>query len=185
MRRRVSFFVHICLHLFLFLKKGWGTYLGSVALAEAKSRKIEDKTFGLKNKNKSKKVQQYIKNVETTVRSAGQPRRGARDAYGNPIVEKSRAQLRKEKQAAQAEMSKLFAPVVPKKRIGAGAKGTSAFIRKMKRSQSTNPKVVLSFVLGEPGSSICQFFLAGTCKKGKKCKFVHDGTKIRKVQPPT
>lgn len=32
---------------------------------------IEDKTFGLKNKNKSKAVQKYIKGVENTVRNQG------------------------------------------------------------------------------------------------------------------
>ena len=32
---------------------------------------IEDKTFGLKNKNKSKAVQKYIKGVENTVKNQG------------------------------------------------------------------------------------------------------------------
>ena len=32
---------------------------------------VEDKTFGLKNKNKSKKVQNYVKNVEQQAANAG------------------------------------------------------------------------------------------------------------------
>ena len=32
---------------------------------------IEDKTFGLKNKNKSKAVQKFIKGVETKVKTGG------------------------------------------------------------------------------------------------------------------
>jgi hypothetical protein len=38
------------------------------AVKEKQSRAIEDSTFGLKNKNKSKKVQQFIERVEKTVK---------------------------------------------------------------------------------------------------------------------
>lgn len=53
---------------------------------KAKAKIIEDKTFGLKNKNKSAKVGQYIKQVESQVKAMGtsnkqakvmQARRGA------------------------------------------------------------------------------------------------------------
>lgn len=37
------------------------------AESKAKAKIIEDKTFGLKNKNKSAKVNQYIKSVESQV----------------------------------------------------------------------------------------------------------------------
>lgn len=36
-----------------------------------KAKVVEDRTFGLKNKNKSKKVQQFIKTVEKTVTQSG------------------------------------------------------------------------------------------------------------------
>jgi hypothetical protein len=39
-------------------------------LQKEKAKILEDKTFGLKNKNKSSKVQKFIKSVETTVDSA-------------------------------------------------------------------------------------------------------------------
>jgi len=38
---------------------------------KAKDKLIEDKTFGLKNKNKSKQVQKYISGVETQVKAGG------------------------------------------------------------------------------------------------------------------
>jgi hypothetical protein len=39
------------------------------AVREKKDRAIEDATFGLKNKNKSKKVQQFINRVEKSVKN--------------------------------------------------------------------------------------------------------------------
>lgn len=39
------------------------------AVREKKERAIEDATFGLKNKNKSKKVQQFINRVEKSVKN--------------------------------------------------------------------------------------------------------------------
>lgn len=42
------------------------------AVDKQKQKVIEDKTFGLKNKNKSAKVQKYVQNVTKTVSEAGQ-----------------------------------------------------------------------------------------------------------------
>jgi hypothetical protein len=39
-----------------------------------KSQLIEDKTFGLKNKNKSKKVQQQVASIEKNVLNSGDPK---------------------------------------------------------------------------------------------------------------
>jgi hypothetical protein len=39
------------------------------AVREKKEKTIEDATFGLKNKNKSKKVQQFISRVEKSVKN--------------------------------------------------------------------------------------------------------------------
>ena len=38
-----------------------------------KQKIIEDKTFGLKNKNKSKAVQQYVKNLQQSVQPKRNP----------------------------------------------------------------------------------------------------------------
>ena len=44
---------------------------GKKAEKKKQERVIDDKTFGLKNKNKSKTVQNYIKGVEHTIKNAG------------------------------------------------------------------------------------------------------------------
>ena len=41
-------------------------------LQKEKNKVIEDKTFGLKNKNKSKTVQNYVKQVSNQVNYGGQ-----------------------------------------------------------------------------------------------------------------
>jgi hypothetical protein len=44
------------------------------ALLKKKTQVIEDRTFGLKNKNKSKKVQQQIQSIEKSVLNSGDPK---------------------------------------------------------------------------------------------------------------
>jgi hypothetical protein len=56
---------------------------------------IEDKTFGLKNKNKSKAVQKYIKGVESTVKA----KRGGLDDKGNEFQERAEKKKKKEEEA--------------------------------------------------------------------------------------
>ena len=43
------------------------------AVREKQKTQIEDQTFGLKNKNKSKKVQQFIQRTEKSVKTANGP----------------------------------------------------------------------------------------------------------------
>lgn len=43
-------------------------------IQKQKQKVIEDKTFGLKNKNKSKKVQDHIKSIEKNVLNSGDPK---------------------------------------------------------------------------------------------------------------
>lgn len=40
-------------------------------IEKEKARIVEDKTFGLKNKNKSKKVEKFIKSVQSQVANKG------------------------------------------------------------------------------------------------------------------
>lgn len=56
---------------------------------------IEDKTFGLKNKNKSKAVQKYIKGVESTVKNV----RGGADDKGREFQERVEKKKKKEEEA--------------------------------------------------------------------------------------
>lgn len=80
---------------------------------KAKAKVIEDKTFGLKNKNRSTKVQAFVHSVTQSVKQ------------GNPQQRQAQAeneQKRKEKEAKKAfqeEMEKLFKAVdAPKKVAG-------------------------------------------------------------------
>ena len=68
---------------------------------------VDDKTFGLKNKNKSKKVQQYVKNVEQQATSGGKKKK----AFEEP--KKSKKEIEAEK---AAEYGKIFKPVVDNKK---------------------------------------------------------------------
>eukprot|EP00977_Amphora_coffeiformis_P019400 scaffold7213_cov166-Amphora_coffeaeformis.AAC.16 len=69
-----------------------------------KQQIIEDKTFGMKNKNKSKKVQQQIKSIEKNVMNSGDPKMRK--------LEEQRAKAKAERKAklkeAKAEQEALF-----------------------------------------------------------------------------
>jgi len=111
---------------------------------------VEDRTFGLKNKNKSKKVQQYVKAVETSVAAAGMASKERR--------EQERAKAMKEaakaaKEAAEMEKAALFKSVVNKTVVPQGA---------------------------DPKSVLCEFFKAGKCARGANCKYSHDMEVARK-----
>jgi DRG Family Regulatory Proteins, Tma46 len=65
---------------------------------------IDDKTFGLKNKNKSKKVQSYVQAVEKNVMNSGDPRLRKQEE------DRRRAKVaqKEQKKAAKAEQDALF-----------------------------------------------------------------------------
>lgn len=53
--------------------KGGGGKEKSKADIAKKQKLVEDKTFGLKNKNKSKNVQKYVQSVQQSVQNAVKP----------------------------------------------------------------------------------------------------------------
>ena len=110
--------------------------------AKAKAKIIEDKTFGLKNKNKSSKVNKYISQVEATVK-------GGQDRQARKAEEevKRQKEAKKEADREKAELAKIFKPVVQAQKVPFGV----------------DPKTV-----------VCQYFKAGQCSKGDRCKFSHD-----------
>ncbi|ORX70635.1 hypothetical protein DL89DRAFT_218845, partial [Linderina pennispora] len=114
-----------------------------------KKKVIEDKTFGLKNKKKSKKVGEYVKQVEQQVMTSGSRKdRKQEEERKNALTRK------KEEEKQKLEMLELFKP-----------------IQTQKVPFGVNPKSVL-----------CQFFKAGGCSKGDRCKFSHDLSVERKGQ---
>lgn len=102
----------------------------------AKKQKInEDKTFGLKNKNKSKNVQKYVQSLHQSV----QPK---------PDPTKINAKKKEEEEKAkEKELNDLF------------------------KNAISQPKVPVGV---DPKSILCEFYKAGQCAKGFKCKFSHD-----------
>lgn len=56
-------------------KGGGGGGKGTKAAAKATAKVVNDKTFGMKNKNKSKKVQQYISQVKNQTEAKYNPKK--------------------------------------------------------------------------------------------------------------
>ncbi|CAI9098095.1 OLC1v1034677C1 [Oldenlandia corymbosa var. corymbosa] len=100
-----------------------------------KQKVVEDKTFGLKNKNKSKNVQKYVQSLKQNV----QPK---------PDPSKLNAKKKKEEEKAkEKELNELFKVAVSQPKVPPGV---------------------------DPKSILCEYFKAGQCTKGFKCKFSHD-----------
>lgn len=105
-------------------KKKGGDAQSKKALQKKKEKLIEDKTFGMKNKNKSKKVQQHIASITKSINDCG----------GNPKMRKMEEQRRKvkaeqkaRKKAMEDERNALFgeALLAVKKKTSVKTKGTN------------------------------------------------------------
>ncbi|KAK1415635.1 hypothetical protein QVD17_31419 [Tagetes erecta] len=107
----------------------------SKAEVAKKQKLVEDKTFGLKNKNKSKNVQKYVQSLQQNV-------------VPKPDASKLAAKKKKEEEKArEKELNDLFKIAVVQPKVPVGV---------------------------DPKSILCEFFKAGQCAKGFKCKFSHD-----------
>ncbi|KAL3894735.1 MAG: hypothetical protein SGCHY_005105 [Lobulomycetales sp.] len=122
------------------------------AQAETKKKVVEDKTFGLKNKNKSKKVQQYVNTVKQQAQGMGSSDKAQKDAAAEKAAKAARKKAEEDK---KAELAALFAPGIKQQKVPFGV----------------DPKTVL-----------CAFFKAAQCNKGAKCKFSHDLNIERKAE---
>ena len=69
-----------------------------------KNQQIEDRTFGLKNKNKSKKVQSYVKSVANSVNNTGDRKLRAEEERRK----KQKAEQKARKKAMKDEANALF-----------------------------------------------------------------------------
>ncbi|OEL16631.1 Zinc finger CCCH domain-containing protein 11 [Dichanthelium oligosanthes] len=100
-----------------------------------KQKVVEDKTFGLKNKNKSKNVQKYVQSLHQAVQPKPDPTKTATK------------KKKEEEKAREKELNDLFKVAVSQPKVPVGV---------------------------DPKSILCEFFKAGQCQKGFKCKFSHD-----------
>ncbi|KAI0091071.1 hypothetical protein BDY19DRAFT_991652 [Irpex rosettiformis] len=114
------------------------------------SKVKDDKTFGMKNKNRSAKVQKQVAIIEKQQQMAG----------------KSRAVLEKEKEKDLRAKAKLEEEK-----------------RKREEAALLKPVQMQKVPFGvDPKTLLCEFFKAGQCDKGNKCKFSHDMNVGRKVE---
>lgn len=72
------------------------------ALQKKKEKMLEDKTFGLKNKNKSSKVQAYVKSTEKSIMNTGM------DARARALEQQKKETRKLLKKAKEAEQAALF-----------------------------------------------------------------------------
>ena len=112
--------------------------------AKKQDKIIEDKTFGLKNKNKSKVVQSYIKGVENTVKLKGQ---SAQQKEREEYEEKALKKKLKEEEAFLNSLTK-----------------TVKTITQVECEDDDERKNILCEF----------FKANGFCEDGDKCKFSHD-----------
>jgi len=122
------------------------------AAAAKRAQAVADKTFGLKNKNKSKKVQQYVQQLQQN--SAGTSREDARAKAAAEAAKKAKEAAKEAERVAKMEMEALL------------------------RAQIKQPPLPPGT---DPMSVLCAFFKQNVCGKGAKCKFSHDRDVERKV----
>lgn len=88
-----------------------------------KQKVVEDKTFGLKNKNKSKNVQKYVQNLKQSVQ---------------PKVDPTKAKKKKEEEKAkEKELNDLFKVAVSQPKVPAGVDPKSILCEFFKVGQCT------------------------------------------------
>ncbi|RLN25920.1 hypothetical protein BBJ28_00018992 [Nothophytophthora sp. Chile5] len=157
-------------------KKGGGG-ASKKSVEKKKEKLVEDKTFGLKNKNKSKNVQKYIQEVTKQVKG------------GNTRADRLQELERNKKKQAKADqesIKSLFAAAITQPKVG----------ERSRKPPATRTAVVFITVClllivraqvppgADPKSFLCAFFKAGVCTKGARCKFSHDlnvGKKAAKI----
>ncbi|KAK6126042.1 hypothetical protein DH2020_040156 [Rehmannia glutinosa] len=135
-----------------------------------KQKVVEDKTFGLKNKNKSKNVQKYVQSLKQSV----QPK---------PDASKLNAQKKKEEEKArEKELNELFKVAVKQPKVPPEPETMEDW------DQETLEKVVESkskeYNKNKPTDIVCKYFLEAVEKKqygwfwacpngGKECHYRH------------
>ncbi|CAL5223025.1 g5480 [Coccomyxa viridis] len=94
----------------------------------SKQKVAEDKTFGLKNKNKSAKVQQYVQHVKKTVDDAAKKQKSA----ATEQKDKKKAELDRQK-----ELAELFAVAIKQPKVPVGTDPKSVLCEYFRHGQCT------------------------------------------------
>lgn len=102
------------------------------AKAKAKQKSAEDKTFGLKNKNKSAKVQKYVAGVAST--SVGI---SVKDKRLQEQAEKAKRDKKAAEEARKKELELLFAATIKQPKVPAGVDPKSVLCEFFRHGQCT------------------------------------------------
>ncbi|KAL9239270.1 hypothetical protein vseg_013609 [Gypsophila vaccaria] len=89
-----------------------------------KQKQVEDKTFGLKNKNKSKSVQKYVQNLQQSVQPRTDPKKDAK-------------KKKEEEKAREKELNDLFKIAVTQPKVPIGVDPKSILCEYFKVGQCT------------------------------------------------
>ena len=126
---------------------------------------------GLKNKNKSKKVQEFIHTVE----------KSAKNSAGLNDLDDDRAKFKAKKEAEkrQAEEDFLMGGGSQYNKLKKQAEKEAREKRKLEEEQAAlaAAKPVEEI---DPSTILCQDFMKGICMLGENCKYSHDDAKARK-----
>lgn len=136
-----------------------------------KAKIVDDKTFGLKNKNKSAKVQQYVKSVKHQVME-GNAKGGAGAAEARKFQEKKDKKKKEEANKLLASLFKGAQNLADQKDAGVDAK-TINFYKDPRAGTEDMPDTIIT----------CKYFLDACedekygwrweCPNGPKCPYRH------------
>ncbi|ONM36620.1 Nucleic acid binding protein [Zea mays] len=140
-----------------------------------KQKVVEDKTFGLKNKNKSKNVQKYVQSLHQAVQPKPDSTKTAAKVPESAQIESPprcflRFSLRLPRSSNVYFLFDVDADVGEQKKKEE-EKAREKELNDLFKVAVSQPKVPVGV---DPKSILCEFFKAGQCQKGFKCKFSHD-----------
>ncbi|KAG6530877.1 hypothetical protein ZIOFF_004639 [Zingiber officinale] len=128
-----------------------------------KQKVVEDKTFGLKNKNKSKNDQRYVQNLQQAVQPKADP---------SKITVKPKKKV--EEKDREKEFDDLFRIAVSQPKVPVSMVFSHAAAHFTLTIPSTINQEEFAILSVDPKSIMCEFYKIGQCQKGFKCKFSHD-----------
>eukprot|EP00878_Enallax_costatus_P018995 GHUV01020024.1.p1 GENE.GHUV01020024.1~~GHUV01020024.1.p1 ORF type:complete len:266 (+),score=98.21 GHUV01020024.1:279-1076(+) len=102
------------------------------ARQKAKAKAAEDKTFGLKNKNKSAKVQKYVQGVASAVGGIS-----AKDKRAQELAEKAKKDKKEAEERRKKELAELFAQAIKQPKVPAGVDPKSVVCEFFRHGQCT------------------------------------------------
>lgn len=105
-----------------------GPAASSKAETKAKQKIIEDKTFGLKNKNKSAKISKYVTQLEQNML-------GPKKQRSQDQLRADQTKKKEEEEKRKAELAQLFKPVIAQPKIPFGTDPKSVLCAHFKAGQ--------------------------------------------------